>query len=136
MCLEIWQTVDYCCQCRLFSEIYRHHFNSMLLKSFSVWESKLRLPVVNKLGEVINSNQGRKKIVIVNSRRTDKKLNLERMKLICRRKRDVHSSGGRHRRQCSTERNHKYSMRDSSVTHQENKALSSCYTKVITPEQI
>lgn len=137
MHLKIWQTVDYCCQCRLFGEIYRHHFNSMLLKSFSVWESKLGLAVVNKLGEVINRSQGRqKKIVIVNSRRMDKKLILEELKLICRRKRDMHSSGGRHWRQCSTERSHKYSMRDSSVTHQENKALSSCYTKIITPKQI
>lgn len=57
----------------------------------------MRLAVVNKLGEVINRSQGRqKKIVIVNSRRMDKKLILEELKLICRRKRDMHSSGGRH----------------------------------------
>lgn len=66
---------------------------------------------------------------MVNSRRKDRKLKLEKLKLICIRKRDT-SSDGRNARRCSTEINHKHSMRNCTVTKQEKKALWSCLYKV------
>jgi len=70
-----------------------------------------------------------KKKIILNSRRKDRKLKLEKLKLIFIRKRDTCSSGRRNARRCSMERNHKYGMRDCAVTQQENKALWSCLCK-------
>lgn len=46
--------MNYYLQCRLFGEIYGHHFNSMLIKTSSIRESKLtsvNLPDVTKLRE-------------------------------------------------------------------------------------
>lgn len=84
---------------------------------------------VVKLGEAINRSQGRGEKTSVNSRRKDRKLKLEKLKLICIRKRETHSSGGRNAKRCSIERNHKYSTRVYTVTQQENKARWSCLYK-------